>query len=99
MNHEQMAHNQVPSELEILEIIEGKSNGKSTTDIKNEMLKQPGKKMSQFLYPMFVSVWHEEQIPDHWNKGQITSIWKEDRKKHRNNNLIRYWQHLRSTNK
>ena len=25
---------------------------------------------------MFASVWNEEEIPDHWNKGQITSIWK-----------------------
>ena len=88
MEHEQLPHNQVPLESEIISIIENKSNGKSTTDIKNEMLKRPGNKMSQFLYPMFMSVWHEEKIPDHWNMGQITSIWKgkgdkEDLKNHR----------------
>ena len=53
-----------------------KTNGKSTTDIKNEMLKRPGESMTRFIYPMIKAVWEEEEVPKVWNRGRITSIWK-----------------------
>ena len=40
------------------------------------MLKRPGEKMIEFLYPLIVTIWHEENIPKNWNKGHVTSIWK-----------------------
>ena len=74
--HEDFIYNLLPTEAETIEAINNKSNGKSTTDIKNEMLKRPGEKMSNFLYPLIVQIWEEEIIPEPWNTGHITSIWK-----------------------
>ena len=53
-----------------------KKNGKSTPDIKNEMLKRPGEAMIEILYPLVCTIWNEETVPKQWNKGNITSIWK-----------------------
>ena len=43
--YENLPYNLVPHMNEIMEAIENKTNGKSTTDVKNEMLKRPGEKM------------------------------------------------------
>ena len=75
-DHENLNYNRTPTEEEIHNIISNKTNGKSTTDIKNEMLKRPGEKMSKFLYTMIKTIWEEENIPRCWNRGQITSIYK-----------------------
>ena len=69
-------YNQLPSMEEINEIIQEKKNGKSTTDIKNEMLKRPGETMTTFIYPLVKTIWREETIPQIWNKGHVTSLWK-----------------------
>ena len=74
--HEDFIYNLLPTEAETIEAINNKSNGKSTTDIKNEMLKRPGERMSNFLYLLIVQIWEEEIIPEPWNTGHITSIWK-----------------------
>ena len=74
--HEDLIYNALPTEVEVIEAINDKSNGKSTTDIKNEMLKRPGEKMSKFVYTLIKQIWEEEEIPKVWNTGQITSIWK-----------------------
>ena len=74
--HEDIVYNLVPSKMEVVEAICDKTNGKSTTDVKNEMLKRPGEKMSNFLYPLIERVWDEETIPSEWNTGHITSLWK-----------------------
>ena len=74
--HEDLVYYLLPSEAEVAEAIENKSNGKSTTDVKNEMLKRPGEKMTKFVYPLIKTIWEEEKIPREWNTGQITSIWK-----------------------
>ena len=76
MDHEKQNYNRVPTEEEIHNIISNKTNGKSTTDVKNEMLKRPGEKMTRFLYTMIKTIWEEENIPRYWNRGQITSIYK-----------------------
>ena len=71
-----LPYNCIPSILEISDIIAHKKNGKSTTDFPNEFLKRPGAVMEEILYPLIKTVWEEEKIPDKWNKGVITSIWK-----------------------
>ena len=76
LTHENSYYNSVPSMEEIIRIIENKKNGKSTTDIKNEMLKKPGETMATFLYPLITTIWKEENIPHDWNKGAITSLYK-----------------------
>ena len=75
-NYEYSYYNSVPSINEINGIIEQKKNNKSTTDIKNEMLKKPGETMTTFLYPLITTIWREENIPKEWNKGAITSLYK-----------------------
>lgn len=74
--HEDNVYNLLPTAAEVSEAINNKTNGKSTTDIKNEMLKRPGDKMTNFLYPLVKQIWEEETIPESWNTGHITSIWK-----------------------
>ena len=69
-------YNLPPTYEEVHQIIQEKKNGKSTTDIKNEMLKRPGETMTMFIYPLITTIWNEEEIPNEWNKGQITSLWK-----------------------
>ena len=74
--YEELEYNMMPTEQEIMNIITNKQNGKSTTDIKNEMLKRPGKAMLNVVYPMIKTIWKEEKVPRKWNTGQTTSIWK-----------------------
>ena len=74
--YENLEINRTPDIKEIHEIINNKANGKSTPDIKNEMLKRPGETMTKFIYPMIETIWNEEKIPKIWKKGKITSIWK-----------------------
>ena len=75
-NYDNEYYNLVPTIQEIAEIIHEKKNNKSTTDIKNEMLKRPGETMAHFIYPLISTIWKEEKIPKIWNKGHITSLWK-----------------------
>ena len=75
-DYEMESYNNTPSTTEISEIIAGKQNGKSTTDLKNEMLKRPGPAMENMICPLIKTIWKEETIPDQWNKGLITSLWK-----------------------
>ena len=75
-NHESMKHNNIPDIDEITDIILNKKNGKSTPDLKNEMLKKPGETMIKLIHPMIATIWKEEKIPSIWNTGNITSIWK-----------------------
>ena len=75
-SHDGVDYNMPPTVKEIYEAIMGKTNGKPTTDIKNEMLKRPGETMSKFITPLIHNIWEKEEIPSKWNKGSITSIWK-----------------------
>ena len=74
--YETQPYNITPSMTEISDIIANKKNGKSTTDLKNEMLKRPGPAMEEIVTLLIQTVWTEEAIPDQWNKGLITSLWK-----------------------
>ena len=69
--YEDLVYNLLPSLAEVGEAIENKSNGKSTMDIKNEMLKRPGEKMTKFIYPIIERIWEQEEVPKEWNTGQI----------------------------
>ena len=69
-------YNSVPTEKQILEIIDNKKNGKATTDLNNEMMKRSRDGFAKALMPLIKHIWKNEQIPDNWNSGLITSIWK-----------------------
>ena len=75
-DYDHLDYNLPPSKEEVRDIIDGKKNGKSTPDIQNEMLKKPGERMIDFIYPLITTIWMEEQIPSVWNEGTITSLWK-----------------------
>ena len=76
MSNDDLSINNPPCNAEIATVIAKKKNGKSTTDLKNEMLKRPGDSMLQIISPMIRTIWKEENIPEPWRKGLITSLWK-----------------------
>ena len=76
IEHENDLCNTPPTEKEISEIIAKKKNGKSTTDIKNEMLKRPGDVMTKYVFTLIQAIWNEETVPESWRCGLVTSIWK-----------------------
>ena len=91
----------IKTEAEVSEAINDKTNGKSTTDIKNEMLKRPGEKMVKFIYPLVKRIWEEEVIPKTWNTGHITSIWKgrgDKEKLERDYHFVSHWFNCRNAN-
>ena len=73
--HDSDPCNTPPTEMEIAEIIANRKNGKSTMDIKNEMLKV-GPEMTKYIASLIETCWKEEKIPDPWRKGLVTSLWK-----------------------
>ena len=40
------------------------------------MLKRPGDTMVDFIQPLVTAIWNNEEIPQVWNKGLITSLYK-----------------------
>ena len=76
LNYDQEDYNLLPTKEELHEIILQKKNEKSTPDLQNKMLKWPGEAMVDFLYPLITTIWNEESVPQQWNEGNITSIWK-----------------------
>ena len=74
--HELDICNTPPTEKEIAEIIRNRKNGKSTIDIKNEMLKKTGAEMNRYVTSLIETCWKEEKVPDSWKKGLVTSLWK-----------------------
>lgn len=68
--------NQKPEKLEIEEAIKNKKNGKSTTDLKNEILKGGGTEMVDMIKPLMDYFWDNETVPEQWNEGNITTLWK-----------------------
>ena len=38
--------------------------------------KRPGEAMIDFIYPLIKTIWQEETVPQQWNEGNISSIWK-----------------------
>ena len=76
MTHENQWYNEPPTKQEIKEIIDNKKNGKASTDLRNEIIKNGGDQFVQNLMPLIHSIWRDEEIPTEWNKGSITTIWK-----------------------
>ena len=76
MSHENEWYNYPPTEDEIKEIINNKKNGKASTDLKNEIMKNGNDHFVKTLMPLVNAIWTTEKIPKQWNKGSITSIWK-----------------------
>ena len=73
--HELDMCNTPPTEMEIAEIISNRKNGKSTIDIKNEMIKA-GPEMTKYVANLIETCWNEEKVPGPWKKGLVTSLWK-----------------------
>ena len=74
--HEDDPCNYPPSLTEISEIISQRKNGKSTTDFRNEMLKKTGITRDKYVFSIISTIWDEENVPEAWKKGLVTSIWK-----------------------
>ena len=74
--YEEQWYNSPPTPAEILEIIENKKNGKATTELKNEIMKNAKVNFTRILMPLINYIWENEVIPSQWNAGLITSIWK-----------------------
>ena len=75
-DYESLRINETPTVEEITEIINNKKNGKSMTDIKNEMLKRPGDAMIPIIAPLIQTSFNDEQAASDWNTGHITSVHK-----------------------
>ena len=73
---EETRYNQEPTIEELATIVREKKNGKSTPDVKNEMIKRPGQAMIEILYPLVQTIWRQESTPPEWNTGYITALWK-----------------------
>ena len=69
-------YNEIPTAGEIREIIENKKNGKASTDIKNEIIKNGKEQFIRIFMPLVTEVWKTEKVPTTWNEGSITTIWK-----------------------
>ena len=76
MSYETSEYNQEPSMEEIKTVLSKKKNGKSTSDIKNEILKRGGEPMATLVYPLVLQFWRSEKVAEQWNNGIISSIWK-----------------------
>ena len=76
LDFDHLEYNQVPSKAEILTVIQKKKNGKSTTDLKNEIIKGGGIEMVNTIYPLIDEFWRSEIPAEQWNEGSISSIWK-----------------------
>ena len=69
-------YNREPCQDEIKEVLKNKKNRKSTTDVKNEILKRGGDPMVILIHPLVQQFWRSEQAAEQWNHGAISSIWK-----------------------
>ena len=69
-------YNKLPTENEILTILENKKNNKASTDIRNEMMKHTKEQFTKILMPLIKEVWLQEKVPSNWKKGSITTLWK-----------------------
>ena len=76
LSFENSEYNLEPSMDEVKEVLRKKKNGKSTTDIKNEVLKRGGDPMVTLIYPLVIQFWRSEKVAKQWNDGIISSIWK-----------------------
>ena len=69
-------YNKCPTLQEVKEAIRKKKNSKSTTDLPNEIIKGGEEVMSRLIHQVVKTFWNEEKVPDMWNEGLITSVWK-----------------------
>ena len=76
MSYEDKDYNAMPRKEEIKKAIMKKKNGKSTTDLPNEIIKGGDEAIIDVLYPVIKAFWEEEKPPLAWNEGLISSLWK-----------------------
>ena len=75
-NFEDLEYNECPTLAEVKNAIRKKKNGKSTTDLPNELLKYGEDEMAKIIHHVIKAFWSEEKIISLWNEGLITSLWK-----------------------
>ena len=69
-------YNEIPTIEELREVISNKKNGKASTDIRNELIKRTEDEFATSFLPLVHEIWKNEKIPQVWNEGSITTIWK-----------------------
>ena len=75
-SHDHFEYNSCPTLAEIKQAISNKKNGKGTTDLPNEILKNGGEEMAKLIHHVVTAFWNGEEMISIWNEGLITSIWK-----------------------
>ena len=70
-SYDDATYNLTPTRQEIVDIINEKKNNKSAPDIRNEMIKRPGKEMVDMIHPLIIESWNKGCTPDIWNQGYI----------------------------
>ena len=75
-SYDDATYNLTPTRQEIVDIINEKKNNKSAPDIRNEMIKRPGKEMVDMIHPLIIESWNKGCTPNIWNQGYITSLHK-----------------------
>ena len=68
--------NKCPEIEEVEKVVKNKKNGKATTDLKNELIKEGGRPMLVLIHQWVKEFWRSEDVPKQWNEGLITSLWK-----------------------
>ena len=76
LEYESAEYNEEPNIQEIKDVIKKKKNGRSTSDMKNEILKRGGDEMARLILPLVQQFWRTEKAADQWNEGVISTIWK-----------------------
>ena len=75
-SYDHLDYNQCPTLAEIKCAIKNKKNGKSTTDLPNEIIKNGEESMAKLIHHVMKAFWNEEKLPSIWNEGLISSVWK-----------------------
>ena len=69
-------YDEVPTLIEVREVINNTKNRKATTDWNNELIKWGEDEMVRFIYPVIKAFWVDEKAAKQWNEGHITNVYK-----------------------
>ena len=75
-SYDHLDYNECPTLAEIKMAIKNKKNGKSTTDLPNEIIKLGEEEMAKLIHHVVKAFWDGELVPSLWNEGLISSVWK-----------------------
>ena len=75
-SHDTNEYNECPTLAEVKNAIQNKKNGKSTTDLPNEIIKCGEEEMAKIIHHVIKMFWNDEEVIIDWNEGLISSLWK-----------------------